>query len=72
MSADVVTCVSLAAAIGAVASILTFWTRYSRITAAEASAKWASILAVALQVKLEGVQKEFADLSRGGGAQVRF
>jgi hypothetical protein len=62
MSGDVVTWAALVAAIGAVASILTFWTRYSdRITAAEASAKTASILAAALQVKLEGVQKEFAD-----------
>ena len=69
MSGEVVTWVALAAAIGSGLSILTFWTRYSdRVTkadakaeAAEQAAHAASILAQALQVKLETVQKEFAD-----------
>jgi hypothetical protein len=69
MPAEAVTWAALAVAIGAGLSIIGFWTRYSdRLTRAEASAKVAedaahaaSIMTQALQVKLEGVQKEFAD-----------
>ena len=61
MSGEVVTWAALAVAIGSVLSILKFWTVFSdRITKAETSAQAASILAQALQVKLEGVQKECA------------
>jgi len=62
MSGEVVTWGAVAIALRSLISILTFWTRYSdRITKAEGAAHGASILAQALQVKLESVQKEFAD-----------
>jgi hypothetical protein len=69
MTGEVVTWAALAVAVGSVLSIIGFWTRYSdRITKAEAaadaskqSAQAASILTAAVQVKLEGLQKEFAD-----------
>lgn len=69
MSGEAVTWAAVTTAVVSLISILTFWTRYSdRITKAESKAEVAeqaahaaSILAQALQVKLEGVQKEFAD-----------
>lgn len=69
MTGDVITWGAMAVAIASVMSVLTFWTRYSdRITkaegragVAETAAHGASILAQGLQVKLENVQKEFAD-----------
>lgn len=62
MTGEAVTWAALATAIAAGLSLIGFWTRYSdRITKAEAAAHGASILSQALQIKLEGVQKEFSD-----------
>jgi hypothetical protein len=69
MSGDVVTWASVAVAVGSLLAILRFWNSYSdRITKAEGRAKaaedaahGASILTAGLQVKLEGMQKDFSD-----------
>lgn len=62
MTETVVTWGAAIIAVGCLISILTFWTRFSdRITLAETSAKGATILAAALQIKVEAQQKELSD-----------
>ena len=66
---NAITWAALAAAVGAVISIVSFWSKYSdRITRAEAkadeagkSAQAASILASGLGIKIEQQQQAFAD-----------
>lgn len=69
MASDVVTWGAVAIAIGSMLSIIGFWTRYSdRVTKAEAraaaselAANAAATFATALQVKIEMLQRDFAD-----------